>query len=432
MSKKTFCTYPWQHMYVGTTGHFKICCLSNEHVTKDDGYKQFNLKNDKLSDSWNSKYMAETRKKMLAGEKLTSCKRCYDQEDKGLESMRCTDDYEQYALSTVDGKVDTPINHVELHFGNVCNLACKMCSQQYSHKIGQELLKIGEQDKDFVKWIKTEGGVVNNWTAELGLVYDWFKNVDTKKDIFEYVSKHVDGLNIVGGEPTSVKEFYELIDYLDKQDTLKDKNLCLTTNMTNVSDKMMAWFSKAKKVTIYGSLDGVGDVNEYIRFPSQWSVIEKSLNAYCDLVKQERLDKLVIGPAFQALNIHNLIDMIEYVENIEDSKKISVEVWWTGLVVAPLICDYLNMPDEYKKKVAGRLEANLHRIKNTNSKTQIETHISLLRQSNDHSVPYKNKILQSFVKYNDAHDKHRGHKTWRELIPDLEKSIESYLNTPQV
>ena len=67
---KTFCSYPWRHLYVQTTGHQKLCCLSNEHITKNDGYHQFNLSRDSLLESWNSDYIKNVRKKIYLQKKI--------------------------------------------------------------------------------------------------------------------------------------------------------------------------------------------------------------------------------------------------------------------------------------------------------------------------------------------------------------------------
>ena len=153
----TFCSYPWRHLFVQPSGHQKICCLSNENITKDDDYRQFNLAKDPLFASWNSNYMKKIRKKMLNGERLSTCERCYQQERNGLESMRDTDNEQYFRGNTApDGSFAEQPGHIELHFGNVCNLTCKMCSQMFSTSIGKELIKMGEDDPDFLKWVKKQ------------------------------------------------------------------------------------------------------------------------------------------------------------------------------------------------------------------------------------------------------------------------------------
>ena len=37
-------------------------------------------------------------------------------------------------------------------------------------------------------------------------------------------------------------------------------------------------WKKFKKVILVASIDGYKDINEYIRFPSKWSAIEKNIN----------------------------------------------------------------------------------------------------------------------------------------------------------
>ena len=166
--KNNFCSYPFEHLYLHSTGHFKVCCMMDEHVTKDDGYRQFNASRDGITALWNSGYYKQIRKDMLANKRLEKCNKCWLAEDNGLSSMRRKRDphhYEKYTRS--DGTLDLQPTDIELHFGNVCNLSCKMCSTQFSHMIGKELIKMGEQDPDFLKWVKKESGLVNNWTSEL-------------------------------------------------------------------------------------------------------------------------------------------------------------------------------------------------------------------------------------------------------------------------
>ena len=171
-----------------------------------------------ILDSWNSEYMKNIRLKMIAGEEIVNCKKCVTAEAQGLQSMRTINNKEYYIDSTnKDGSIDYYPKHMELHFGNTCNLHCKMCSQQFSHVIGKELLKMGEQDPEFLQWVKKESGVLNNWTGELDISYDWYKNDRVKKSIFEHVSNNVEQLIIIGGEPTITKEFYELLEYCHRE-----------------------------------------------------------------------------------------------------------------------------------------------------------------------------------------------------------------------
>jgi hypothetical protein len=421
----TFCSYPWKHLYIGTTGHTKVCCLSDEHVVKNDGYFQYNLSNDGVLDGWNNEYMQNVRKKMLSGERLKICKRCYDNEDQGLTSMRAKEDYDYYKKNTENGITPLLPSNFELHFGNVCNLSCKMCSQQFSHKVGQELLKIGKEDADFLKWVKKESGIVNNWTGELNVVYDWFRNQKTKIKIFNFVNEHVNDLMVIGGEPTAITEFYELLEFCYEKNTLKDKKITMVTNCTNTNSKLIKWLEKTKEFNISISIDGLDQRQEYIRYPSTWTQISKSLDFYIELAKRKKNTSITLFPTIQILNIDQLCDLIIFFEDKLYNEKINFSICWTLKLISPVIFDYEFAPKDYREYVAKKLSQEIKKIKNKESKKQIQAHINLLLNTKKITDP---NILRSFIRYNDKQDSFRKTTSWRKILPNLEKSITNFLN----
>ena len=312
---KTFCNFPWKQIYISTSGNHRICCMNPDNITKDDGYFHFNMTRDKISDSWNSEYMKDMRVKLMNGEKHDNCKRCYQQEELGHQAMR--DDYGMEDLikkTAKDGTYNEQPNNLELHFGNLCNLSCKMCSQNYSTTIGKELIKMGENDPEFLKWVKSQSGNVNNWTGQLDVTYDWFKDKKIRLEVFEYVSKNVTNLQVIGGEPTVIKEFWELLEYLDDNNTLAEKNLLVSSNLTNVNPKLTRWLGKTKEWMVAASIDGIGDRNRYIRYPSDWNTILRNLKFYNEIIEKTKKGKISYGPAIQLLNIDQIVDLCEFFE----------------------------------------------------------------------------------------------------------------------
>lgn len=392
--------------------------MMDEHVTKDDGYRHFNASRDSLTALWNSEYYKQIRKDMLANKRSEKCKKCWMAEDSGLSSMRRKGDHQHYEKYTrTDGTLDLQPNDIELHFGNVCNLTCKMCSTQFSHMIGKELLKMGEKDPDFLKWVKKESGLVNNWTNELDVVYDWYKNKKIKKEIFEVVSKHSEELVVIGGEPTIIPEFYELLEYCYDQKTLMNKSLLVTTNLTNTNPKFTKWLKELKDFTIHASVDGIGERNEYIRYPSKWTSIQKSLNFYATMMKDQKKGHISFNPAIQTLNIDILPEMVQYFETFDDLATYS----WISHVRWPIICDYDHAPMSWKNKVADKIESQLKGIRNDHNRKELTQHASRLRTPSDSN--FLQHIQRSFIRYNDTQDKFRKCKSWRELMPDLEKAL---------
>jgi len=418
---KTFCNYPWRHLYVHTTGHQKICCMSEDNITKADGYRQYNMKEDQMLDSWNSEYMKNIRLKMIAGEEIVNCKKCVTAETQGLQSMRTTNNKEYYIGSTnKDGSIEYYPKHMELHFGNTCNLHCKMCSQQFSHVIGKELLKMGEQDPEFLQWVKKESGVLNNWTGELDISYDWYKNDRIKKSIFEHVSNNVEQLVVIGGEPTIIKEFYELLEYCYKENTLKDKTLTITTNMTNTNKNLSTWLGSVKSFMLHASIDGLGERNKYIRFPCDWTSVLSSIEFYKKIIKQYNNGHFSFAPAIQLLNIDQLPELCEFFIDNFVSPRCSIA--WISQVRYPIICDYAILPTEYKLKISDKLEMSAKKINHKETIKNLLAHANDLRKET-FTEQQKNIYQSMFIKYNDQQDQFRKKTTWRELLPTLEKSL---------
>ena len=425
---KTYCDFPFEHQYVHMSGSVRLCCATMENVTDKKG-NRVHMNNDSLQKIWNNEYMKQVRLKMKNGEQLKACSKCVDQEARGYKSMRKEISQEKNLNNVkADGSIDIMPHSMELHFGNMCNLKCKMCGQDYSNQIGKELLEIGETDKDFLSWIYKQSGNVNNWTNNLSVEYNWFQNKKTKNKLIEYVSKHITELTIIGGEPTVIPEFYALLDYCYKNNTLQNKNIVIVTNLTNTNPKMTQWFPKMKNWTIWASIDGLGDITEYIRYPSSFKKVVENLNFYKKLILESGNGRITFSPAIQLLNIHQLDDMLKWFINFADGnwgKQFNVS--WMSQVWYPRICNYDTAPKQYRLQVANKLEKSVEYFSTYKSisnfyNKQIENLRGDFLNTNE-----EQNLQQSFIRYNDTQDKHRKSKTWRKLLPELEQSLTEHL-----
>ena len=81
MADDTFCVLPWVHAATLTDGSVQLCCVSG-------GGSGVNLNEQTLADYWNSDYVKDARRRMLAGRKVKACSRCYVQEALGRRSHR--------------------------------------------------------------------------------------------------------------------------------------------------------------------------------------------------------------------------------------------------------------------------------------------------------------------------------------------------------
>jgi MoaA/NifB/PqqE/SkfB family radical SAM enzyme len=153
--RDTFCVLAWNHLQIAPNGTVKMCCVANEDLHEEG--RTMSLYNDKYEDIWNSRYMRDARRGMADGEMISPCTRCYQEEDSVGQSHRTLqnahwlartgrtrEDFIQEARDRSWTMPDYP-SFLQLNMGNLCNLACRMCSSQYSSRI--------ENDSVHNKWM---------------------------------------------------------------------------------------------------------------------------------------------------------------------------------------------------------------------------------------------------------------------------------------
>jgi len=376
----------------------------------------FDASKHSLDDYWNSERMREIRRKMIAGEKVLDCERCYEQEAQGIKSLRNTAGRNEFIAGTQsDGFFDKKATTMQLQFGNICNLKCKMCSQMYSHMNGLELKEMGTKNPQWLHWVKEQGANVNNWTNELGTKQEWYKNKNLKYSMFKHISENIMQLTVIGGEPTLIPEFYEIFEYCESKGTLNKLSVTIVTNLTNTNQKLTKWLPKLKKWSIWASVDGIAERTEYIRYPSKWKKINDSLNFYKSMLGDNGY--ITLSPAVQLLNIDQLDDLAKWwTDWCGGSLTKQLDWTWLATVWYPLICNPNIAPRQWRLKVADKLS----KYKFDDFYNNIVKNL----RKDFHTETKSKELQQAFMKYNDEQDLFRKVPyTWRQLCPQLEQAI---------
>ena len=84
---KAYCAYPFEEIYNDSSGHYKLCCHADVHPDT----RKYTTQNITPFKYFRSKEMEGIRNKMLSGEKMSSCKICYQMEEASGESYRTKD-----------------------------------------------------------------------------------------------------------------------------------------------------------------------------------------------------------------------------------------------------------------------------------------------------------------------------------------------------
>ena len=313
---KTFCVYPWTHQMIDTNGAVKLCCVAEDPTTKESG-NHMSVKNKNLSELWNDPYMQSVRQRMLNGQQVKDCGQCYRKERRGEYSFR---QQANEGITNEDRQivVDQLPHYLDIRFGNLCNLKCRMCTGIYSKMLGEELEGIADQDEEF-RLLAPD--------SAKSYTFDWYENPTFWDDLKNYMPS-VKLIYLTGGEPTLVQGNYEFLQQLIDKGFAQNISLVFNTNVTNFQQKFLDLINQFKKVTLNLSIDGVKGVQEYIRYPSKWTHIQKNLALLMKKVQQSDTKyDLVFTPTVSIINVAHLSTFINWAYDFANTHQAPNVVW---------------------------------------------------------------------------------------------------------
>jgi len=327
----SYCSLAWVGITTDPDGSLRPCCVSRDKVTKDDG-SLYNLGVDKLEDIYNSNFYKNLRRDMLDGNYIEGCETCYSNEKYGRESRRLINNSVFANHEFTDTTAELKIQYLDIRLGNQCNLKCRMCSPMNSSLVEEEFKQNPEPILDRF-YLKSEISVE-----------DWFETERFDENINSHL-KHMVTLYMTGGEPTLIKKNYDIMQRLIDSGQHENVTLIINTNMTNTNPKFYVLLKQFKKVIVQMSIDAIDDLATYIRYPTDFSVVDKTIK---DLLSLGNNITLRAGPVIQTLNLNKLADLFEYCENFNRIHKRCVIDIRPGFVFLPAHNDITYLPKQYK------------------------------------------------------------------------------------
>lgn len=276
---KTFCMAPWTHTYLSPQSERRMCCASREKATwatqyidaesadKGSGYNPASL-----DEHWNSPYMMDIRKRLMAGEEISQCDVC----NQKLLNIHIYRDYftktlfphkieEAFEKTNDDGYTEMKPISFDYRIANLCNFKCRMCGDQLSSSWESERRMMGHYDGSGDFWaLKENKPIIEKFQKEVA-----------EKELWEAVyDGRIEEIYWVGGEPLMWDIHWDVMKYL--VDTGKSKNVIVryNTNLSRVRYKdhyLFDYLPHFKSVQICASIDGTGDIVEYVRHGIKWN-----------------------------------------------------------------------------------------------------------------------------------------------------------------
>jgi sulfatase maturation enzyme AslB (radical SAM superfamily) len=306
---------------VNNGGEYQICCTGEESqnfIVGDDN-RPVNVKDKPPIDKvMNSKFMKELRLGMLNGELPSYCTRCVKTEESGGASRRVIENQEYSHLiqdlkdqTKVDGEIPINLISIDYRLGNSCNLICRMCNPKSSKRWVEQYKKLSSdlQDEDYKDDLETYLKI--NWNTSEVIVND-----------FKGKSDHVNKLHFAGGEPLFAKKMVDLLNHCIELGLSEGITLSYNTNLTILPEEVLTLWKNFKEVKLLVSIDGVGELDDYIRYPSKFEVIHKNLQYLDQHHLKYNVSEVLVSATVQLNNIFHLEKFLDYLDKFEFVTKI--------------------------------------------------------------------------------------------------------------
>jgi sulfatase maturation enzyme AslB (radical SAM superfamily) len=170
--------------------------------------------------------------------------------------------------------------------------------------------------------------------------------VDNSAAFWQLPLERVTHLDINGGEPSASPNYRNILKNIPPSVT----SVRINTNCSMVIPEIKQLLDHGIHVTVTVSLDGIGRIHDYVRWPIKWENFERNLDTY----KNMNIQELNTWTTVSALNIGNLKNILEY------TKQQGIDHSW-ALLEQPRVLNvkYSNhftrtadVPDELKSIVA--------------------------------------------------------------------------------
>jgi len=417
----TFCVLPWVHAATLTDGSVRLCCVAG-------GESGINLNEQTIADYWNSEYVKDARRRMLAGEPVKACERCYLEERHGYKSHRLVENevwrqrcggnaIEELAGRTrEDGALDASLQYIDLRLGNTCNMQCIMCQPRESSRwvaAARTLSALSQDPQLRDEW---------SFRAQIdGSRFEWYRNGTFWENLKSFLPS-VKEMIIAGGEPFLIRQQFDFVQACCEMGEANHIRLRYHTNGTIFPEQMVPYWKQFEAVHFFISLDGVGEVANYIRYPTGWEQMQANIRRF-DAVGENTLTNFHFTT--HALNVYHIPDVLAWANEsrLENRKRFTdfQEYVCLSLVHDPAYQNIRVLPAPYKKIVTRRIQSYIHSRLSAQRTDKLSAILQFMNAGDDSAK------LPTLIEYTRLLDQTRGTEfsaTFPELVPFWKQSPE--------
>jgi len=346
---KTFCMHPFTGLATREDGAIQVCCRS---------HPVGNIQDATLEQIWNNDSMQRIRRQVLNGERPSECAPCFGLEDQGVESLRqrhIKDTIPESrinlypnALDNLHPEMTMPFKFptMEIKLNNLCNLKCRMC-----HPMDSTSWNDWKEVEEF--YVKENNFMVKA-IQELNLMkkpyLDKFEDNPNWWESFEKLLPYFRRVEFAGGEPLMDPQHFQILDMLKPYGHQIEIKYATNGTTLGISKgrTIHEYWPHFRSVAVNVSIDGIGNVYEYIRSNANFSEVVENIKTIQAI---PNVSRVVGAVAVQVSNVLILDKMIEY---FLDDLGI---VFYTNMVNYPNVLSIQVLPNELKSIAIKRLNA---------------------------------------------------------------------------
>ena len=319
------CMAPWTHTYLSPQSERRLCCASREpaqnfkqYIDTDSGSGEYTPMS--LEEWWNGEHVRSIRRTMMSGDIPDACQVCN-------HKLLNTDVYRSYfwhmfrhhydsIWETTDATGRTSMRPIswDYRFSNLCNFKCRMCGDMLSSSWESEVKRHKLIDETNSK---------NGWLREpvRSAMRKWQTDVAEKEFSAAIELGTVEEIYWVGGEPLMYEQHWEYMNRIVELGYADRVYVRYNTNLSRVDYKgMNLWktLDQFRDWQVCASIDGTGEVGEYIRTGLNYNLWLKNFEAGVAAMRHRRqlkLDYTITLPGL--LEIKNMVEL---------SKQLNVEL----------------------------------------------------------------------------------------------------------
>lgn len=347
---KPFCIAPWVSITQTADNRVKPCCVYKGSIGE---------KGISIQDAWEHSEMISLRRNLIKNKPPKECNNCNLRKET-IDRNRAQWYEEKLEINIDDYELVPPMDlkHLDLNFGNKCNLKCRMCGSWGSSQWFKEDKMLQDLNPNFNR---SESDLIIHQASDFTELKDSLQNLQI--------------VYFKGGEPMLQEGMFEFLQYLIDWDYAKNIKISYTTNGTVYDERIEKLWPHFKEVYMVLSLDGTGDLYQYIRGGEH-----HTLDSVIENMKKFNQFKNFEGSFNVAVQIYNLFALPEILDLITNINldHFSTYYRFDCMVTIPTYLDINILPKYIKNRALNKLkkcdhpalEPIIKALKNNISKTE--------------------------------------------------------------